>query len=134
MSSIIETSNGPNVILSDSLSHSTRYLVQAAKSYDTVILLYEDDFTDSVLGAWAELDRLSLKTRRVGNVLNGVEVRAFGMAGFLPGTVLEIHLREASLDQDGRDIQRATYRSLLNEVCLISVKVYQTEQGSMMLQ
>lgn len=133
MSSLIETLNGPEIVLSDTLGHSIRHLVEAAKGYNTVILLYEDDFSDNILASWAELDRLNLHTRKIGQVIGGLEVHAFGMQDFPAGTVLEIHLREAA--QNGHsESQRSAYKSLLNELCLISVKLYRCENGSMLLQ
>lgn len=133
MSSLIETLNGPEIVLSDTLGHSVRRLVEAAKGYDTIILLYEDDFSDNILASWAELDRLNLRTRKIGEVLDGVAVHAFGMQNFAPGTVLEIHLREASQSGRGKNT-RTAYKSLLNEVCLISVKVFRCDNGSLSLQ
>lgn len=133
MSSLIETINGPEIVLSDTLGHSVKRLVEAAKGYNTIILLYEDDFSDKILASWAELDRLNLRTRKIGEVTEGLEVHVFGMQGFAPGTVLEIHLREAS-HNGYQEPQRSAYRSLLNEICLISVKVFHCENGSMLLQ
>lgn len=134
MSSLIETLNGPEIVLSDTLGHASKHLVEAAKAYNTIILLYEDDFSDNILASWAEMDRLSLRTRKLGEVMGGIEVRAFGMQDFEPGTVLEIQLRESGPMNNGSDPQRSAYKSLLNEVCLISVRLYHSEYGSMLLQ
>lgn len=134
MSSSIGTLNGPDIVLSDTLGHAIRRMVEAAKAYQTIILLYEDDFSDNILASWAELDRLNLRTRLIGEVFGGIEVHSFGMPDFSQGTVLEIHLREASQNGNRSEPQRTAYKSLLNEVCLISVKLYPCENGHMLLQ
>jgi hypothetical protein len=134
MSRLIETLNGPDIVLSDTLASGTRRMVEVAKAYDTVILLYEDDFSNTILASWAELDRLCLKTRVIGHVLGGMQVHSFGMPPFSPGTVIEINLREAEYNENRFESKKVAYKSLLNEVCLISVKRYQSENGSMLLQ
>jgi hypothetical protein len=134
MSRLIETMNGPDIVLSDTLGPAIRRMVEGAKAYDTVILLYEDDFSNTILASWAELDRLSLKTRVIGHVLGGIQVHSFGMPPFSNGTVIEINLREAGHNGNGFGSSKAAYKSLLNEICLISVKRYQSENGIMLLQ
>lgn len=134
MQSLIETINGPEIVLSDTLGHMTRHLVEAAQGYNTIILLYEDDFSDSILASWAELDRINIKTRKIAQITSGVEVHTFGMPAFPPGTVIELNLREASQDYSRNGELKSAYKSLLNEVCLISVRIYDTHQGSMLLQ
>jgi hypothetical protein len=110
----------PEIFLTDSLRAETRNIIELAKPYNTVILLYGDDFSDRILGSWAELDRLNLPTRRIGQVYSGIEVHTFGLDEFPEGTVLEVHVREAPRDTIFQDP-----RSLLNELSIISVQVRQ---------
>ncbi|WP_303674620.1 hypothetical protein [Vampirovibrio chlorellavorus] len=135
MERLLEASTSPRIIVSDTLGPSARRLVDAARFYETILLIYEDDFSDSLLGAWAERDRLRLNTRYMGEIMEGIEVRSFGMLDFSPGTVLEIHLREATLSPaDASDhLRRMVYRSLLNEICQITVKAYPQEDGRILL-
>ncbi|WP_373533154.1 hypothetical protein [Vampirovibrio sp.] len=134
MSRLIEPLNEPDIVISDTLGPAIRRMVEAAKSYDTVILLYEDDFSDNILASWAELDRLDLRTRVVGIVSGGLQVHSFGMPAFSPGSVIEIHLREVGHNGNQYHPPKAAYKSLLNEVCLISVKQYECQNSSLMLQ
>ncbi|HEY9746919.1 MAG TPA: hypothetical protein V6C99_11955 [Oculatellaceae cyanobacterium] len=115
----------PEIFLTDSLRAETRNIIELAKPYNTVILLYGDDFSDRILGSWAELDRLNLPTRRIGQVYSGIEVHTFGLDEFPEGTVLEVHVREAPRDTIFQDPRRSSYRSLLNELSIISVQVRQ---------
>lgn len=135
MERMLETTTTPRIIVSDTLGPAVRRLVEAARDYETILLIYEDDFSDNLLGAWAERDRLKLNTRYIGDILDGIEVRSFGMLDLDPDTVLEIHLKEAqpSTRESYRDLQRMAYRSLLNEVCLISVKAYAQENAHLLL-
>lgn len=136
MERLLEASTRPEIIVSDTLGYSARRLVEAARDYETNLLIYEDDFSDNLLGAWAERDRLKLNTRYIGEILDGIEVRSFGMLDLDPGTILEIHLKEAppSIRESSGNLQRMAYRSLLNEICLISVKAYPQENGHLLLQ
>jgi hypothetical protein len=122
------------LIFSDTLSQTIRSIIELAKPYRTIILLYEDDFSENILAAWAELDRLNLRTRKLGEIYGGIEVHAFGLNNFPPNTMLELHIREASLDVSRQDLHRVAYKSLLNEVSLISVKVYPGGSGSFLLE
>lgn len=115
--------NHPIIKLSDALGPFVRNVVALARSYDTIILLYEDDFSDRILAAWAELDRLNIHTRKIGEVYGGIEVHTFGMEDFPPGSIITLYVREARGDVDRQDIRRIAYKSLLNELALISVKV-----------
>jgi hypothetical protein len=111
------------IIWSDTLEQGVRHLIDRAKAYETVILLYEDDRSDRILAAWAEKDRLQLATRKIGEAENGVEVHTFGLEAFPPGTVVELILRAARLEQNRWNLRRTLYRSILNELSLITVKV-----------
>ncbi len=113
----------PEIVLTGGLSPWLQNLVELSRLYETVILLYEDDFSDSVQAAWAELDRLNLKTRQIGQVLAGLEVHLFGMDDFLPDTTIELHIRESISDASHPNMRRVSYRSILNELSLISVRV-----------
>jgi hypothetical protein len=115
----------PQIVITDSLGAETRNIIELSKPYNTIILLYGDDFSDRIMGHWAELDRLNLHTRRIGQVYSGIEVHSFGLEPFPEGTVLQIHIRESSPDDAGTDSPRAMYRSLLNELSSISVQVRQ---------
>lgn len=134
MSSVSPAINPVKIVLSDTLGQVIRNIVQLSKPYRTIILLYEDEVSDTVQAAWAELDRLQLKTKILGEILDGIEVHSFGLDDFPTGTVLEVNLRETSMDANRQDALRAAYKSLLNELCLISVKVHQNESGTMLLQ
>lgn len=134
MSSVSPLTDPVKIVLSDTLGHSIRNIIHRAKAYDTIILLYEDELSGNVQAAWAETDRLLLKTKMLGEILNGIAVHSFGMDDFSPNTVLELSLREASQDSTRQDLRRVAYKSLLNELCLINVRVYQNESGSMLLQ
>jgi hypothetical protein len=134
MSSVSIPPNAPKLIFSDTLSQQIRSIIELAKPYNTIILLYEDDFSDNVLAAWAELDRLNLKTRKIGQIYGGIEVHAFGLESFPPNTILELHIREASMEKMHPGQQRAVFKSLLNELSLISVKVYPSTSGSFLLE
>jgi hypothetical protein len=135
MERLLEASTSPQIIVSDTLGPSARRLVEASRYYETILLIYEDDFSDNLLGAWAERDRLKLNTRFIGEIMDGIEVRSFGMLDLEPGTVLEIHLKEAPLSsrEAASNLRRMVYRSLLNEICLISVKAYSQEGGQLLL-
>lgn len=120
--------NFPELVLTDSLGVETRNIIELAKLYDTIILIYSDEFSDRILASWAELDRLNLPTHRVGQVYSGIEIHTFGLDPFPDGTVLDLHVREvdrSSRTQDVPDSRRTAYRSLLNELCTISVQVRQ---------
>lgn len=134
MSSVSPSLNANQIILSESLSQSTRHIVELSKAYQTVILIYEDDLSDKVLAAWAETDRLNLKLRKIGQVLNGIEVCSFGMNEFRPNTILELSLRESSQDPNRQDFHRSAYKSLLNDLILIQVKVHNNIGDSLHLQ
>lgn len=134
MSSSSIPANAPKLIFSDTLSQTVRNIIELAKPYHTIILLYEDDFSDNIMAAWAEPDRLSLKTRKIGQIYGGIEVHTFGLDHFPPNTMLELHIREASLDVTRQDLQRVAYKSLLNELTLISVKVFPGGAGSFLLE
>jgi hypothetical protein len=124
----------PEIVLSDTLGHVVRKIIELSKAYNTILILYEDDLSGNIQGAWAELDRLSLKTKKIGDILDGIEVHTFGMDNFDAGTLLEINLREASLNASHQDTLRVAYKSLLNELSLISVKVYNNGLGTMLMQ
>jgi hypothetical protein len=129
MSSVATSTNSQQILFSESLSPWTRHVLEASKAYQTMILLYEDDLTGNVMAAWAESDRLKLKIQRIGQVANGVGVCTFGMDPFPPNTVVELHLRDASQDSSRQDAQRSAYKSLLNELILIQVKVFTGQAG-----
>src|SRR5690242_2430160 len=105
MSSSSIPANAPKLVFSDTLSQTIRTIIELAKPYDTMILLYEDDFSDNILAAWAEPDRLNLKTRKIGEIYGGIEVHVFGLDDFPANTVLELHIREASLDRSRQNPQ-----------------------------
>ena len=136
MSSITGSMNtvAPEIVMADSLGQTVRRLVDYSKDYDTIILLYEDDFSDNVLASWAELDRIHLKTRKIGEILSGIEVHTFGMTDFPKGTVIELNIRESAQENGSKHTARSSYKSLLNEISLISVKVHQNGRGRMLLQ
>lgn len=134
MSSVPTASNVPKLLFSDTLSQPIRNIIELAKPYNTIILLYEDDFSDNILAAWAELDRLNLKTQKLGQIYGGIEVHAFGLEKFPANTVLELHIRESNTDTSRQNRQRAVFKSLLNELSLISIKVYPSNTRSFMLE
>ncbi|MCE3235761.1 MAG: hypothetical protein K0Q50_1941 [Vampirovibrio sp.] len=134
MSSVSPLAGSVKIVLSDTLGPAIRNIVHRAKAYETIILLYEDELSGNVQAAWAERDRLQLRTKVLGQIMDGLQVHSFGMDDFPMSTVLELSLREASLDAMRQDLRRVAYRSLLNELCLINVRVYQNETGSMLLQ
>ena len=113
----------PEIIVTDSLRAETRNIIELAKPYDTVVLLYVDDFSDKIMGSWAELDRLNLQTRRIGQIYSGIEVHSFGLDDFPEGSILEIHIREVAHNVMTPDQRRTAYKSLLNELFSISVQV-----------
>jgi hypothetical protein len=122
------------IVISESLSQSARHVLTLSKAYQTIVLLYEDDLSDNVLAAWAEMDRLNLNVRKIGQVLNGIEVYTFGMDKFSSGTTVELCLREASQDTSRQDSRRSAYKSLLNELILIQVKIHPNSCDSIRLQ
>lgn len=122
------------ILVSETLSQSARHIMALSKAYQTIILLYEDDLSGNIQAAWAETDRLNLNIRRVGQALNGIDVYSFGMDDFPPGTTLELNLRETSQDPTRQDSQRSAYKSLLNELILIQVRVYPHSYDSVRLQ
>ena len=124
MSKLAVKMNTAEIVWSDTLEQSVRYLIERSKSYETVILLYEDDRSSRMVAAWAEKDRLQLPTRQVGEADNGIEVHSFGLDSFPPGTVVEVALRPSRQDSLSGSLHRTAYRSLLNEISLIAVKVY----------
>lgn len=134
MSSVSPSLNANQIILSESLSQSTRHIIELSKAYQTVILLYEDDLSDRVLAAWAETDRLNLNLRKIGQVLNGIGVCSFGMDELKSNTILELSLRESSQDPSRQDLHRSAYKSLLNDLILIQVKVHNNSGNSHHLQ
>jgi hypothetical protein len=134
MSSVSTASNVPKLLFSDTLSQPIRNIIELAKPYNTIILLYEDDFSDNIMAAWAELDRLSLKTQKLGQVYGGIEVHSFGLDSFPPNTILELLIRESNQDTSRQNRQRAVFKSLLNELSLISVKVYTSNSQSFLLE
>lgn len=114
----------PEVVVNNYLGPTIQQIIDLARPYNTIILLYGDDFNGKVLAAWAELDRLKLSTQRVGVLENGIEVHTFGLDHFPPDSVVELSVRETSLNCSRQDPQRIAYKSLLNEMVLISVKVF----------
>ena len=134
MSSVSTSRNTTEILVSESLTPTTRQLLEFSKAYDTIVLLYEDDMSDNVLAAWAETDRLKLNLRKVGHILSGIDVYSFGMDEFPPGTMMELDLREAGQDPRRQDNLRTSYKSLLNELILIQVRVCPNGRDSMLLQ
>lgn len=123
------------IIWSDTLEQNVRRLIDRARAYETIIILYEDDRSEGnrnerILAAWGEKDRLQLATRKVGEAGNGVEVHTFGLDVFPPGTVVELMLRSTRLEHNERNHRRALYRSILNELSLITVKVHSPVHSS----
>lgn len=121
--------HAPEIVLAGSLSQVSQDIIHLSKAYETVILLFEDDFSNHILASWAELDRLNLKTRKIGEVLSGIEVHTFGMDDFPHGTRIELHLRETSRNVARQDVQKAMYKSILNELSLITVRVTTQQDG-----
>ena len=116
------------IVWSDTLDQSTRYIIERSKGYETVILLYEDDLSGLPVAAWAEKDRLSLPTRYVGELASGLEVHSFGLPPFADGSVVELSLRAARQENGNQpNSQRTLYKSLLNELTLISVRIYASQ-------
>lgn len=115
----------PEILLSDSLGAETRVIIELAKPYNTIILLYSDEFSDRILASWAEADRLNLPTKRIGQVYSGIEVHSFGLESFPEDSVLELHVREADRNPAMQSSQRTMYRSLLNELSTISARLRQ---------
>jgi hypothetical protein len=134
MTNIAVQTNAPEIVCSDTLGHVVRNIIELSRAYDTVILLYEDDFSEKIQAAWAERDRLNVRTKKIGEIYTGIEIHSFGMSEFPPGTVLEISLREANSDANRQNLQRTLYRSILNELVLISVKIFLDGRGSLLLQ
>lgn len=134
MRSVSSIISNLDIVLSDTLGHMVRKIIELSKAYNTIVILYEDDLSGNIQAAWAELDRLSLKTKKVGHIFDGIEVHSFGLDDFPTGTVLELNLRESSLDCSRQDAQRVAYKSLLNELSLFTVKVYDRGAGSMLMQ
>lgn len=134
MNNLATRANAPEIVCSDMLGHTIRNIVELSRAYETIILLYQDDFADKPLAAWAEKDRLSLPTKVIGSVLSGIDVHMFGLEDFPKGTVIELSLRETSRDLAHQNSQKTLYRSILNELVLITVKVYSDAQGNMLLQ
>jgi len=134
MNSVSSLSSNLDIVLSDTLGHMVRKIIELSKAYNTIVILYEDDLSGNIQAAWAELDRLSLKTKCIGRIFEGIEVHSFGLDDFPPGTVLELNLRESSLDSSRQDAQRVAYKSLLNELSLFTVKVYDRGTGAMLMQ
>ena len=122
------------ILISDSLSQASRQILALSKAYQTIILLYDDDLSEKIQAAWAEKDRLNLTMRKVGEVLNGIEVFTFGMEPFSPNMTLELNLREASQDPSRQDPSRTAYKSLLNELILIQVSIHPASSDSIRLQ
>jgi hypothetical protein len=118
-----QRSNAPEIFISGDLTPSLSNLIALSKPYNTIILLFEDDFSNSIQAAWAETDRITFKTRKIGEIFAGIEVHAFGLDDFPPGTVIELCLRESSRDLNRQDTRRCAYKSLMNELVLISVRV-----------
>lgn len=122
----VQTSQGsrpPEIYIAGDLTPNVLNLIELSKPYHTVVLLYEDDFSDNILAAFAELDRLNLKTKKVGTVFSSIEVHSFGLNDFEPGTIIELSVRESSRDASRQSVQRIAYRSLLNELLLLSVRI-----------
>jgi hypothetical protein len=115
----------PEILLSDSLGAETRNIIELSKPYNTIILIYGDEFSERLLASWAEQDRLNLPTRRIGQVYSGIEVHSFGLDSFTEGTVLELHIRETPRNPALQNAQRTVYKSLLNELCSISAQLRQ---------
>jgi hypothetical protein len=134
MNNLTAEAKAPEIICSDTLGHSVRTIVELSKAYDTVILIYEDDFSEKLLAAWAEKDRLNVQTKKVGEIYSGIEVCSFGLEDFPPGTILELSLREINQDMNRQNVARTLYRSLLNELSLITIKAYQNGRGNPLLQ
>ncbi len=116
-------------LCSESLSLANRTIVAHAAAYDTIILLYEDDLTDRISACWAEPERLSVKTRPLGRMQNGIEIHSFGMGAFDSGTVVEISLQDRATGGE-RNPVRVLYRSLLNELIETKVKVFRSSDSS----
>lgn len=123
MSSVSSSINTNEILVSEALSPWARHIVELSKAYGTIILLYEDDLSDNLLAAWAETDRLKLSIRKVGQALGGIDVYTFGMDDLPKDTAIELHLREASQTSGRQDASRSAYKSLLNELILIQVKL-----------
>ena len=134
MSSLSTSVNQVEIVLSESLGAWAHHIVELSKAYDTIILLYEDDLSDKVLAAWAEADRLKLNIHKVGQVMNGINVYAFGLDEFPPHTMIELQLREASQEANRQNTQRSAYKSLLNELILIQVRVFSGDTSDHHLQ
>lgn len=118
----------PEIMVTDSLRAETRNIIELAKPYQTVILLFSDDFSGRVLASWAELDRLNLQTHRIGQIYSGIEVHSFGLDPFPDGTRLELHIRETARDSSSPDPRKTAYRSLLNELTTITVNIPHLQQ------
>lgn len=121
------------IVLAETLGSFSRNLLEMSKFYQTVILLYEDDLGDRIQAAWSELDRLNLLTRKVGEVLNGIEVHTFGMDPFDAHTLVELNLRESGQDPSRQNAKRSAYKSILNELITISVKIHPQGSGNVLL-
>jgi hypothetical protein len=119
--------NAPEIVLVDTIGPTVRNMIELAKPYNTIMLLYEDDFSDRILASWAESDRLNLNTKKLGEIYNGIEVHAFGLDEFDSGTTLELHIRESARNAAKQNALRTAYKSLLNELSLITIK--QRQQG-----
>lgn len=111
------------IVLNDSLNPFLRRLIDLSKPYNTIILIFEDEFSDQLLAAWAERDRLNIHSHKIGEVLGGIEVHAFGVEAFPEGSVLELQLRECRQDHACNNGRKSPYKSLLNELFLIEARL-----------